>query len=58
MSKLTEVDIADIKARLLAGQYQHVIAAYYGVNQGRICEVNRGQRGTHIAPKLKENGYV
>ena len=57
MGRLTETDIADIKARLQTGEFQHVIAADYGVNQGRVCEVNRGQRGAHIAPKCKEIGY-
>ena len=58
MSYLTEIDIADIKAKLLVGVFQHVIAADYGVNQGRICEINRGQRGAHIAPKLKGYGHA
>lgn len=55
MAKLTQVDIADIKARLLEGEFQHMIAAAYGVNQGRISEINRGTRGIHITPKRKEN---
>jgi len=56
MAKLNDRDIADIKARLLNGDFQHVIAADYGVNQGRVCEINRGKRGLHVSPKRKESG--
>jgi len=41
---LTSQDIADIKQRLLRGEYQHDIAAKYGLNQGRISEINTGKR--------------
>jgi len=54
MAQLSESDIADIKARLMSGEFQHVIAAKYCVNQGRISEINRGARGTHVSPKRKE----
>ncbi len=45
---LTARDIADIKARLRGGEYQHHIAADYGLNQGRISEINTGKR--HSVP--------
>lgn len=45
---LTAQDIADIKARLRRGEYQHDIAADYGLNQGRISEIKTGKR--HIGP--------
>lgn len=43
---LTTQDIADIKARLRQGEYQHHIAADYGINQGRISEIKTGKRGS------------
>ena len=43
--QLTAQDIADIKARLRQGEYQHHIAADYGLNQGRVSEINTGKRG-------------
>lgn len=45
---LTAQDIADIKARLRQGEYQHHIAADYGLNQGRISEIKTGKR--HSVP--------
>lgn len=47
---LTAQDIADIKARLRRGEYQHDIAADYGLNQGRISEINTGKRGQSLPP--------
>ena len=41
---LTAQDIANIKARLRQGEYQHHIAADYGLNQGRISEIKTGKR--------------
>lgn len=46
--QLTAQDIADIKVRLLLGEYQHHIAADYGLNQGRISEIKTGKR--HSGP--------
>ena len=43
--QLTAQDIADIKARLRQGEYQHHIAADYGLNQGRVSEINTGKLG-------------
>ena len=37
-------DAITIQRRLAAGEKQHSIAADYGVNQGRISEINRGRR--------------
>lgn len=41
-----EVDniIDEIRRRLDAGEKQHDIAASYGINQGRISEINTGKR--------------
>lgn len=43
-AKLTPEIIAEIRARLSLGDYQHDIAADLGINQGRISEVNTGKR--------------
>jgi hypothetical protein len=37
-------DAVVIHKRLRAGEYQHHIAADYGVNQGRISEIKTGKR--------------
>lgn len=34
-----------IRGRLANGEFQHDIAADLGINQGRVSEVNTGQRG-------------
>lgn len=46
--QLTAQDIADIKVRLRLGEYQHHIAADYGLNQGRVSEINTGKRGVNV----------
>ena len=46
--QLTAQDIADIKVRLRLGEYQHHIAADYGLNQGRVSEINTGKRGKAV----------
>ena len=45
---LDDKTIAAIWGRLKSGDFQHVIAADYGINQGRISEINTGKRGSHI----------
>ena len=47
---LTAQDIADIKGRLRQGEYQHDIAADYGLNQGRVSEINTGKLGVGPQP--------
>lgn len=48
IKKLKSADILVIKARLKRGDHQHDIAADYGLNQGRISEINTGKRFTHL----------
>lgn len=55
MHKLRPDDIAQIKALLLSGCYQHVIAAKYGLNQGRISEINTGKLYKGILPAKGAN---
>lgn len=41
---LTEADATLIKGMLLRGDRRHDIAAFFGVNQGRIAEIKDGSR--------------
>lgn len=43
-SRLTEADAVEIWRRRLRGEAQHVLAAEYKVNPGRIAEVLSGRR--------------
>lgn len=45
---LTEADTAIIKGMLARGDRQHDIAAYFGVNGGRIGEIASGQKFRHV----------
>lgn len=46
----TPAQAALIKAARMRGYYCHVIAAYLGMNQGRISEVNTGKRWPDVPP--------
>lgn len=50
VNELTPVQVATIKSRLLAGDYQHDIAADFHLNQGRINEIAKGKRFPNIRP--------
>lgn len=41
---LTSNTILEILERLKNGEFQHDIAADYGLNQGRVSEINTGKR--------------
>lgn len=47
---LTEVEIAIVKRARREGYVNHEIAAYFGVNQGRIAEINTGEVAAHVEP--------
>ncbi len=47
---LSSSEIAIIKGMLARGDRQHDIAAYFGINGGRVGEINTGQRGEGIEP--------
>ncbi|WP_394730127.1 hypothetical protein [Altererythrobacter sp. GH1-8] len=47
-TKLNDETIRKIWALLREGHYQHDIAAMFGLNQGRVSEINTGKRGGHI----------
>jgi len=40
---LNEGEIAIVKGMLVRGDPQHDIAAYFGINGGRIAEISTGQ---------------
>lgn len=42
--RLTYDDAIDVWLRYMAGEYQHAIAASYGINPGRINEVLKGHK--------------
>ncbi|MGY4317249.1 hypothetical protein [Bradyrhizobium sp. JR3.5] len=49
---LSEGEIATVKGMLFRGDRQHDIAAYFGVNGGRIAEISTGQTGGSIAATM------
>lgn len=51
---LTEGDAAIIKGMLARGDRQHDIAAWFGVNGGRIAEIANGKTFSHV-PMQKDN---
>lgn len=64
--RLTEADAVQIWQRRLAGDAQHVLAADFRVNPGRVAEVLSGKRfpnaramalatGRHLTSEHKEN---
>lgn len=53
-ARLTTVtDAAIIKGMLKRGDNQHDIAAYFGVDSGRISETNTGKRYQGVAPAAR-----
>jgi hypothetical protein len=47
---LNEHDAAIVKGMLMRGDRQHDIAAYFGVNGGRIGEISTGLRFRSVHP--------
>lgn len=55
--QLTKQDAVQVWIRHWNGEYQHAIAASFGVNQGRVNEVLKGHRHSgseEIARDLKD----
>ncbi|MFU0506692.1 sigma factor-like helix-turn-helix DNA-binding protein [Pseudaminobacter sp. NGMCC 1.201702] len=48
--EVSEEMAAIIKALLAHGMTQHDIAARFGINQGRVSEINKGKRHPGILP--------
>ena len=53
--KLTRADASIVKGMLARGDRQHDIAAWFGVNGGRIGEIASGQKFPSVLPTGKEN---
>jgi hypothetical protein len=51
---LTPYDAAIIKSMLLRGDRQHDIAAWFGVNGGRVAEIATGHRFREVAPAPRD----
>lgn len=51
---LTEEDAAIAKGMLARGDRQHDIAAWFGVNGGRIADINTGKTFRHVAPAHRD----
>ncbi|WP_412058066.1 hypothetical protein [Bartonella sp. DGB2] len=45
---LNDLYISQIKLALQRGYKQHDIAAIFGINQGRVSEINTGKCGANI----------
>lgn len=43
-----------VKGMLKRGDHQHDVAAWFGINSGRIAEINTGQRFRYVEP-IREN---
>ena len=52
---LSEHDAAVVKGMLARGDRQHDIAAWFGVNGGRIAEVSMGKTFSHVAIEASAN---
>lgn len=51
---LTEEDAAIVKGMLQRGDRQHDIAAYFGVNGGRIAEISTGHTFASVPIQTKD----
>jgi hypothetical protein len=51
---LTAADAALVKGMLQRGDRQHDIAAWFGVNGGRIAEIATGDRFAHVTAARQE----
>jgi hypothetical protein len=52
---LNDAEIATVKGMLVRGDRQHDIAAYFGVNGGRIGEISTGQTGSSITASAAQD---
>ena len=48
--RLTGADAALVKGMLIRGDRQHDIAAYFGVNGGRIADIASGKTFVEVSP--------
>lgn len=48
--KLTEEQVANIKAAIILGYTQKALAAHYNVSIGAIAHISMGKTWKHVAP--------
>lgn len=53
--QLSERDAATVKGMLARGDRQHDIAAWFGVNGGRIAEIATGRKFSQVVPVAQSN---
>jgi ribosomal protein S17E len=58
VNDLTIKQVAEIKARILAGEFQHKLASEFELNQGRINEIAKGKRFAFVPPAKIKGGKV
>lgn len=51
---LSDGEIAIVKGMLARGDRQHDIAAYFGINGGRVAEISKGQTGPSVAAAAQD----
>lgn len=51
---LNDGEISVVKGMLARGDRQHDIAAYFGINGGRIAEISTGQNGAGVTASTTE----
>jgi len=52
---LNEEQAAIVKGLLARGEKQHDVAAFFGVNAGRVAEVAKGYKFAEVAPAAKRD---
>jgi hypothetical protein len=52
---LNESDTALVKGMLARGDRQHDIAAYFGVNSGRVADIAKGRKFPSVRAAASEN---
>jgi hypothetical protein len=48
--RVKSADVPAVKGMLIRGDLQSDIAAFFGTNSGRVCEINTGKRFSEIEP--------
>ena len=53
--RLTVEEVAVVKGMLARGDRQHDVAAYFGVNGGRIAEISTGEKFEHVVAAAEKD---
>ena len=49
-SSIDAAVVAIVKRALSKGYFQHIIAGYFLINQGRVSEIKNGKRWSEVTP--------